>query len=238
MHRSGPLAGEYIASLALGLAAVRLGGMLGMIAVLVVVTRLYRSAVAQRRLATVDAATGALNRRAFVAAVERERHRAERSGAPISVIYLDLDGLKQVNDLMGHRTGDRVLRMAAAAITASLRAGDVVGRVGGDEFAVVLPEADVLAAARVSERLRSAVAAAGIDRRAAVTASVGAATFRFPPASADDMLAAADRLMYRSKAAGGNLVTGAVIPFHVLRWGRHSVHVIPGAGLPDQVLLK
>lgn len=217
------LTGEFVASLALGVCAVQIGGLGGMAAVGMLIARLHALAAAQRRLASSDAATGAFTRRAFAVVAERERRRAERSGMPLSVVYLDLDGLKTVNDRSGHRRGDRVLRAAASAVAGAVRAGDSVGRVGGDEFAVLLPGTDVLWAARVAERLRRAVATA--CRGSGVTASVGAATFRFPPSSVTDMLAAADRLMYRSKNAGGNRVTGAVIPFHVLRSGTESVHV-------------
>jgi diguanylate cyclase (GGDEF)-like protein len=222
-HPVGAVTGEFLASLALGVYAVHVGGPGGMAVVMLLVARLHASAAAHRRLAITDAATGALTRRAFVAAAERERRRAERSGRPLSIAYLDLDGLKSVNDRSGHRAGDRVLRAAANAVAGALRGDDAVGRVGGDEFAVLLPDADVLGAARIAERLRKAVATA--CRAPGVTASVGAATFRFPPSSVDDMLAAADRLMYRSKEAGGDKVTGAVIPFHVVRTGARSIHV-------------
>jgi diguanylate cyclase (GGDEF)-like protein len=213
------LTGELLAAIALAVAAVRIGGILGTVAVVMVIARLHGALSAERRLATIDAATGALNRRAFTAAAERERRRAERSGRPLSLAYLDLDGLKGVNDRLGHRAGDRALRTAAAALSSSLRAGDLIGRVGGDEFALLLPDTDVLGAARASERMRHTVAAACREGNVPVTASVGTATFRFPPTSVGDMLAAADRLMYRSKEAGGNRVTGSVVPFHVIRRG-------------------
>jgi diguanylate cyclase (GGDEF)-like protein len=240
----GPLAarwlgGEFLAAATVAFAAVWLGGIAGFACVVVVIARLHRSLAEQRRLATVDGPTGALNRRAFTEAAARERRRAARSGAPLSLAYLDLDGLKEVNDRRGHRAGDRMLRDAALAIASAVRLTDVVGRVGGDEFAVLLPGADALDAAAVAQRLRRAVAASCAD--ASITASVGVATFRFPPESVEDMLAAADRLMYRSKAAGGNRITGAVIPFHVIRWGHRTVHVLPemaDAQSPVQVPLK
>jgi diguanylate cyclase (GGDEF)-like protein len=232
------LTGELLAAVALAVAAVRIGGILGTVAVVMVIVRFHGALAAERRLATIDAATGALNRRAFTAVAERERRRAERSGRPLSLAYLDLDGLKDVNDRLGHRAGDRALRAAAAALASSLRAGDLIGRVGGDEFALLLPDTDVLGAARASERVRHTVAAACRERDVPVTVSVGTATFRFPPTSVDDMLSAADRLMYRSKEAGGNRVTGSAVPFHVIRWGGGGLRLVPNRARDPREVLK
>jgi diguanylate cyclase (GGDEF)-like protein len=158
-----------------------------------------------RRMALIDALTGLPNRAALIDAVERAISRQRRSGDRFALVYLDLDGFKQVNDRHGHAAGDRVLREVAAALLASVRREDVVARLGGDEFAVVLggDEREVDAAA---ERVRAEVEAAMRAEDWAVTASVGAVSFPAAPRDVDTALAAADAEMYRAKTEGKNRV--------------------------------
>jgi diguanylate cyclase (GGDEF)-like protein len=109
-------------------------------------------------MATTDQLTGAPNRRAFLANAEAEVARARRHGRPLAVIALDVDHFKRVNDTWGHAAGDRVLVEVARQVMRTLRPGDELGRLGGEEFAVVLPESDAGQAAVVADRLRAMMA--------------------------------------------------------------------------------
>jgi diguanylate cyclase (GGDEF)-like protein/PAS domain S-box-containing protein len=162
-----------------------------------------------RRLATVDELTELANRRQFFDRGRRMLERARRSGRPVALLLFDLDHFKQINDTFGHAAGDLVLRRVAAACREVLRSGDLVARLGGEEFAVLLDGADAVEAELVAERLREAIA--GLDiavrgRRMPVTASLGVA---LPAPGREDLeacLAAADRALYRAKRAGRNRV--------------------------------
>jgi diguanylate cyclase (GGDEF)-like protein len=157
------------------------------------------------RLALLDPLTNLPDRTALFGAIESAIVRQKRYGEHFCLLYVDLDGFKQINDLHGHATGDGVLREVALALTATLRQGDLVGRVGGDEFVLVLAggKAEGIAAA---ERVKQEVEARMTANRWAITASIGAAAFANPPANADAALAAADKLMYVAKAARNSLI--------------------------------
>ncbi len=145
--------------------------------------------------AVVDELTGVLNRRGVYEVLERELHRSERSGAPLTTLVVDIDDFKAINDTRGHAAGDRVLRQVARALSLDLRAHDRVGRWGGDEFLVVLPDTDALAAGRLVERLRRAVLPVRI--------SIGGADAQ-PGDSVESLVARADSAMYRDKTCGGS----------------------------------
>ena len=163
-----------------------------------------------RRLAATDELTGIANRRHFLASAGRDLERARRSGRPLSLLVLDLDRFKRVNDHYGHLVGDAVLRAVSAAVVADLRAGDVAGRYGGEEFAILLPDTEEVEAALVAERVRSNIAAVAV--RAArhdvrVTASVGCCTAWGPDVpDLDALLACADTAQYQAKVLGGDAV--------------------------------
>lgn len=160
------------------------------------------------RLAREDALTRLPNRRAFDEALAREVARAERSGAPLCALALDVDRFKRVNDLHGHAAGDAVLAAVAGRAAAALRAGDLLARVGGEEFAALLPGADLDAAADIAERIRAAVGGAPVDaagRPLAVTVSVGCARLE-PGEGGPGLLARADARLYAAKAAGRDRV--------------------------------
>jgi diguanylate cyclase (GGDEF)-like protein len=152
----------------------------------------------------MDPLTGTLNRRGILSVLHRERERAIKSGTHLSVLMLDLDGFKALNDSYGHKAGDMVLRHFAAAIAAAVRVVDHVGRLGGDEFVVVLPDGDPAEAAAVAARL-AVLDIPPLDvadgRPLRVSASLGIATFR-PRESVDDLLHRADAEMYRHKRNG------------------------------------
>lgn len=159
------------------------------------------------QLATIDPLTGLMNRGAFDQALEREFERAHRYGRPVSLLLLDLDHFKRVNDTWGHPVGDRVLAQVAAAIRGCLRHVDLAARLGGEEFAVLLTETNAEGAAVAGERVRHAVGSLAMavgDEPVQVTASVGVVTWSPMFATAAEMVAAADKTLYRAKAAGRN----------------------------------
>jgi diguanylate cyclase (GGDEF)-like protein len=163
-----------------------------------------------RLQATTDALTEALTRRAFMAESRNELNRCKAQGAPFAAIMIDLDHFKDVNDNCGHPAGDEVLRTTARYWKAELRDGDLFGRLGGEEFAVVLPGAPARVAVRIAERLRkrSMEVVVACDGRQ-VTASFGVAaddgSFESDP-SIEDMIRRADQLLYRAKSEGRNRV--------------------------------
>jgi diguanylate cyclase (GGDEF)-like protein len=150
--------------------------------------------------ATTDHLTGLYNRRFTMDALNREIARARRQGEPLSVIMVDLDGLKQINDRHGHSAGDEAIRHVAACLSGVLRGGDYAARVGGDEFVAVLPNCDPEMLGVVIERLQSAAREAGVSR-AACTVSAGGAVLRDAD-DADSLLHRADEAMYDPKRAG------------------------------------
>ncbi|MDH3605988.1 MAG: GGDEF domain-containing protein, partial [Acidimicrobiia bacterium] len=137
--------------------------------------------------------------------------RAVRSTTPLSLAFLDLDGMKRVNDELGHGEGDEMLRVLATSVLASIRETDVFGRVGGDEFALILPDTDEHKALQAIQRLRRVINRRSRPGGPYISVSVGVVTFRRNPPSADDALRAADALMYLAKRAGGNRVAGSVL---------------------------
>lgn len=161
------------------------------------------------RRAHTDALTGVASRRALMLRLPQDIRAAERRRIPLSVLLLDLDHFKQLNDTRGHAAGDDALRACVAAWRGELRPGDTLARLGGDEFFAVLPGCDVDAARVIAERLvrsvRGAVGAVGRESGAVapLSCSVGMTTFR-PGDSADALLHRTDRAMYEVKAAGGD----------------------------------
>lgn len=161
-------------------------------------------------LANTDALTGALSRRHFLELAGRERARAAREGNGLAVLLLDIDHFKRVNDTHGHAGGDAVLRAFHATCAAQLRAHDLLGRLGGEEFGVVLPATGREVARQVAERLRAAVAAEPValpgGGAVAITVSIGLAFTASAAQDIDGLLAAADAALYRAKREGRNRV--------------------------------
>ena len=161
------------------------------------------------RSAVTDALTGLYNRGFFLQALTREVQRARRHDLLLSLVMVDLDNFKSINDTRGHPEGDRVLVRAAALINESLREIDIAARYGGEEFAIILPETSRAGAAVVADRIRLRLATDFARRRTgpAVTLSAGVAGYPEDAGSADDMVRRADEALYRSKANGKNRVT-------------------------------
>jgi diguanylate cyclase (GGDEF)-like protein len=157
--------------------------------------------------ALVDPLTGAFNRRYFDAHAPRLAARCRAARRPIAILMVDLDHLKRVNDAHGHAAGDSVLKEVVDRVMSALRPSDLVSRMGGDEFAVVMPDTDLDAAIHVGERLRARIGDAPIAG-IAITISIGGAVSKLnPEEDLDTMLQRADAALYQAKSAGGNRVS-------------------------------
>jgi len=156
--------------------------------------------------ALTDALTGCYNRRSFEMQLDRELHVAKRQHQPLSLIMLDLDRFKQLNDSAGHDAGDDALRKLAECFKQELRGVDSAARFGGDEFAVILPHANAEGAQIVAERLRASIEQIDITGFGTLSASIGIATFPAHGSSRSEMVVAADAALYSAKRAGRNQV--------------------------------
>jgi diguanylate cyclase (GGDEF)-like protein len=191
-----------------GLAGARWNGFIN---VVVATTFIYIFAelralyMRQIDLSRRDPLTGQLNRRAFIEMVVLESHRMARHRRPLTIAYVDVDDFKLINDRYGHAAGDEFLRGLGRNIATRLRITDCLARVGGDEFAILLPETDEAAARRVMGEIHNALRHFSSSYTAAATVSVGAVTFA-SASSAEAMLAMADGAMYAIKQAGKNNV--------------------------------
>jgi diguanylate cyclase (GGDEF)-like protein len=171
-----------------------------------VLANLRNLAIAEIRAAT-DALTGLPNNRAVGDTLRRMVAQAGRASSPLSAVLLDLDHFKRVNDAHGHSRGDEVLAAVAVAMRSSLRESDFVGRYGGEEFLILLPDTGKQQAALVAEKVRAAVETvylSSLDRK--VTASLGVASLPEDCADADTLIRAADRALYSAKGRGRNRV--------------------------------
>lgn len=161
------------------------------------------------RLARVDSLTGVLNRGAFLKEFEREVSRAEREEGVFSLAIFDLDQFKQLNDRYGHPLGDEVLKAFTEVLANTIRKHDVIGRYGGEEFALLMPNTGKNTATGVAERVRLEVESSGVKvdgQRIEFTVSGGVATFSVDGQDWDSLLCAADTALYNAKGAGRNRV--------------------------------
>ncbi|QDF95654.1 hypothetical protein CJ010_03360 [Azoarcus sp. DD4] len=176
--------------------------------------RLYRDVTerkhheqALQRMATLDGLTGAWNRRAFLERAEQERLRHLRTRHPTTLVMLDLDYFKRINDTWGHAAGDAVLCDFVRQVQSGLRSTDMLGRLGGEEFALLLADTGLDGAADLTERLRASIAANPIEyagQHIGITVSAGIAPFRATDRSVEAALGRADEALYRAKSAGRN----------------------------------
>ena len=177
---------------------------------------LRHSLETQSHLARVDPLTEVCNPRSFMSEAEEAVRACNREGRPVTLVYLDLDDFKKINDTLGHSGGDDVLQAVASALTQSTRTSDLVGRLGGDEFAVVLSGTGSSAAVAVMddmlERVRSNLSSVSLP----VTFSAGAVTLLVAPKTLDEAISAADALMYEVKRSGKgtyrHVTRGAEVP--------------------------
>jgi diguanylate cyclase (GGDEF)-like protein len=166
-----------------------------------------------RVLSRTDALTGLASRRHFLDELSREVSRARRHGRPIGLAMLDLDHFKRVNDGHGHGVGDEVLRSVARRMADCLRAQDLVGRIGGEEFGIILPETDGEGVLRVARRLREAISARPFDGRdgpLSLSVSIGVATAEGPDCTVGSLVEQADEALYQAKAGGRDCVRMSV----------------------------
>lgn len=156
----------------------------------------------EREMSRRDPLTGIFNSREFRAQLGQELQRADRLSYPISLMYIDLDNFKQVNDTRGHSAGDEQLKRIAQVIGGIIRKTDLFARLGGDEFALFLPNVDRASVKYVVKKVEEAVSREMTALASPVTLSIGVVTFHSPPLSVDDLLNKADALMYRAKTMG------------------------------------
>jgi diguanylate cyclase (GGDEF)-like protein len=164
--------------------------------------------------AMTDSLTSLYNHGAFKERLDREIKLAERNGDRVSLILLDLDHLKRINDTYGHRAGDECLIHVSEVMRQTVREVDICARYGGEEFVIILPQCSREDAKTVAERLREAISISpvkSLGQRDQVTASVGVSTYPAPAKTADELIEMADRAMYLAKAAGRNRVR--TLPF-------------------------
>jgi diguanylate cyclase (GGDEF)-like protein len=210
---------SYDSALALGVQVGVSAGMLnaGALGVFILRVRIQRLLVATQALSHLDPLTGLFNRRYLVEQAPRLWRQARRDGTRVAAMVLDLDHFKRLNDAHGHAAGDAVLRAVAGSLTATVRPADVLARTGGEELVVLGLVGDPDEAARLAERLRSAVSSSRTEDGHAVTASIGIALTR--PADGEDAGAAlwrlvdrADAAMYEAKQQGRDRVASMWVP--------------------------
>lgn len=165
----------------------------------------------EEKLARTDPLTGIANRRSFSEVAGDEIRRSHRYQDCFSIIYLDIDNFKTVNDTLGHSEGDQLLQQVAATITANIRESDIVARLGGDEFGLLLPESGSEASVAVATKMCASLKA-DVEAVWPVTFSIGMVTYRTAPADVNEMIRIADQLMYEVKNSGKNELRHLIVP--------------------------
>ena len=179
--------------------------------VVLMITRHKNILETQKELAMMDPLTGVANRRAFFHLAGTEIDRSRRYRNPFSVMVIDIDDFKQINDHCGHHTGDRLLITVVETIKHHVRAIDIVARFGGDEFVVLLVKSEERSAALVARKLQKQLLDIMQKNQWGVTFSIGVATYHSAPDSVDETIKAADELMYHVKHNGKNNIRQAVL---------------------------
>jgi len=179
---------------------------IGFLFIVYILSRLRHGMSRERELATHDHLTGIFNRRAFYERAHAEIERTRRFNRPLSVAYLDLDNFKDINDLQGHFTGDRLLCVIAMIIRTHIRSVDVFARIGGDEFVILFPETGGGPVQSVAEKIQAQVEKGMKANGWQVTVSIGVVTFERPPVNVDEILRLSDMVMYKAKHRGKNCI--------------------------------
>ena len=182
-------------------AGIRLGFFL---TVALLIARLKQALLLEQELAQIDALTGVANSRYFHVLVENELARSQRTSVPVTLAYIDLDNFKFINDHYGHSVGDQVIQVAVETMQQSIRNIDRVGRLGGDEFGVLLINTNSESAQKAIPRLQQNLIAAMQEHEWPITCSIGVLTCDTPTCSANQLFKEADNLMYLSKQQGKN----------------------------------
>lgn len=165
----------------------------------------------EKELARTDSLTGMLNIRAFTEMLDSEIRRANRYNYPISIVYIDLDNFKKVNDRHGHSVGNSVLQTVARIIKDSVRKIDIIARLGGDEFAILFPETKNEPAGEIVHKVHSRLNSVMTEQQWPVTSSIGLVSYNKVPDSPDSILRDADHLMYEAKIEGKNRIKQVII---------------------------
>ena len=198
-----------------GILALLTAALLGVAAQFTISTKKQQDALrllneALAREANTDALTGCANRRSFMHQFEQERDRSSRYHFELCVLSLDIDHFKKINDTYGHAAGDEVLKHFVAIIQSNLRQADQLGRIGGEEFSIFLPQTASEGGAMMAERIRAAVEAASTvvgTRSIGITVSIGGVQWSpGSPCSVNHMLELADEALYKAKHVGRNRV--------------------------------
>ena len=171
-----------------------------------ILSALKASLESEKQMARTDHLTGAMNSRSFMELADMEITRMRRYFRPFTAVYMDVDNFKKVNDTLGHHTGDALLQLAVRTMRNDTRATDIIARVGGDEFMLLLPETDFDTAQAAVNKVRIRLIAAVVENKLPVTFSFGMVTFHEPPRSVDHMINLADNLMYKGKTSGKNRI--------------------------------
>jgi diguanylate cyclase (GGDEF)-like protein len=161
------------------------------------------------KLSITDGLTGLLNRKHILELLDREISRSRRYGHPVSVLMLDIDHFKNVNDTYGHQTGDAVMRRLADCLCETVRENDLVGRYGGEEFLILLPDSNARNSAQTAQRIRKMVQDLEIEtsnENVSVTVSIGVSSYPQYGQDANAVICAADAALYQAKSSGRNQV--------------------------------
>jgi len=184
-------------------AAIRMGFFITVTAILV---NLKQSLEREKALARTDFLTGVANNQSFMETFNKELNRSKRYGRPFTLVYLDCDEFKAINDSLGHEAGNQVLKEVAATMVKAIRPNDKVGRLGGDEFLVLMPETGVAESKNAVKRLERELLKAMKLNNWGVTFSIGAASSIAPIQSASEIISHVDKLMYSAKNNGKNQI--------------------------------
>ena len=171
-----------------------------------IVSTLKENLEEERKVYRYDPLTNVFNRKAFYEILLNEIQRSIRYNHPITLVYMDCDNFKSINDKHGHKTGDILLKTLVETIIRNIRNVDIIGRMGGDEFTLILPESNFESANIVLLKLQKLTTAMLMRKKWAVTLSIGACTYIEPPLSADAAIQYVDKLMYQAKNNGKNKI--------------------------------